>query len=559
MNDHVDDTGVVSVVVLVASAGGMGALTAVLRALPVDLPVSVLVQQHLGGHGSALTMLLHKRTGREVVWATDGEELLAGRILVCPPLARMEVLPDGTVALFDHRTGALEHPHDALFASLADAVGARGVAVVLSGMGRDGAAGAAAVQAAGGFVISQDPDSAEYASMPTAAAPIAHLVLPLAEIGPMIANVVYGRPLPRPRSEIEATDWLFRGSGEVERLLRAVDWAATPLGPVSRWPEVLRAMVRTTLDSGYPMAVWWGPELIQIYNDRWRQFLGTTKHPRALAGRAAQTWPELWSFVGPMTQAVLTRGECAGGENMPMLMERDGLLEEVFATFTYSPITDASGTVVGVHNTALDTTATIVGERRMRTLRAVATATAQATSPQRACVLAAEALATEPADVPFALFYLLDHPRRQAQLAGAAGLAAGSAPAPHLMNLRSGDIAWPLPALLRDAAEGTAGKRAGLMIDDLTERFGGLLAPVPTPPGAHPPHSALHPPPQYPAWLWQRDRKPWAGRRCVVMTAAFTGGDGVERRRQHRRRTAPPSRTSPVRPPRPRTRPGRRG
>ncbi|MEU8662191.1 chemotaxis protein CheB [Actinoplanes philippinensis] len=234
---------------------------------------------------------------------------------------------------------------------------------------------------AGGLVVAQSPDSAEFASMPKSAAGSAHLVLPLGHIGGVLADMARGRPLPRPRSEIEAAAALFRGPGEVERLLRAKDWPATPLGPVTEWPEVLRAVVRITLDSGFPAAVWWGPELIQLYNESWRQFLGSTKHPQALAGRADQTWPELWSFVGPMIEDARVRGVASGAENMPMLMDRNGSLEEVFVTFTYSPITDDRGTVLGIQNSILDTTATMIAERRMGLLRAVATETAGARTP----------------------------------------------------------------------------------------------------------------------------------------------------------------------------------
>ena len=174
------------VVVLVASAGGLGALITVLRDLPANLPAAVVVQQHLGAHGSALVWILTQQSGREVTWARDGGRLVAGRVLVCPPSTRMEVLPNGTCSLLTTKVAAHRLPHDALLVSCADAFGARGLAVVLTGMGHDGAAGAAAVKEAGGFVLVQSPDTAAYPSMPTAAAPAAHLLLPLAEIGPMI-------------------------------------------------------------------------------------------------------------------------------------------------------------------------------------------------------------------------------------------------------------------------------------------------------------------------------------------------------------------------------------
>jgi two-component system chemotaxis response regulator CheB len=187
-----DERSGVDALALVASAGGMGALTIVLRSLPADTPVAVVVQQHLSSHGSALVRILRQRTDHEIAWAADGAALVAGRVTVCPPGKRMEVQPDGTCALFDYEPGLRMMPHDALLKSMADAYGTRSVGVVLTGMGRDGAAGAAALKAAGGFLIAQSPDTADYDSMPRAAASSAHLVLPLGEIGPVLADMAYG-------------------------------------------------------------------------------------------------------------------------------------------------------------------------------------------------------------------------------------------------------------------------------------------------------------------------------------------------------------------------------
>ncbi|WP_239144038.1 chemotaxis protein CheB [Actinoplanes philippinensis] len=205
------------VIALVTSAGGVGALATVLRDLPAGLPMTVVVQQHLSARGSSLVKILQSRSDHDVVWAEDGIALTEDRVVVCPPRRRLEVLPDGTCALITNEPGARSNPHDALLRSLADTYGSRAVAVVLTGMGRDGAVGAATVREAGGLVVAQSEDSAEFASMPKSAAGSAHLVLPLGHIGGVLADLARGRPLPRPRSEIEAAAALFRGPGEVER------------------------------------------------------------------------------------------------------------------------------------------------------------------------------------------------------------------------------------------------------------------------------------------------------------------------------------------------------
>src|SRR5262249_21637649 len=152
---------------------------------------------------------------------------------------------------------------------IADSFGPRAMAVVLTGMGKDAAVGARAVKRAEGIVLVQSEETAEQPSMPRAAIECgaANLVVPLPEIATVIAEAVTGSDLPWPRAEVEAAEALFAGSGEVRRLLRAIDWSRTPLGLLARWPVSLRTTLRLVLDSPMPMSVLWGPDLIQLYND----------------------------------------------------------------------------------------------------------------------------------------------------------------------------------------------------------------------------------------------------------------------------------------------------
>jgi PAS domain S-box-containing protein len=484
----------VDVVALVTSAGGLDALSAVLRELPEDFPAAVIVAQHLSGQGSRLVEILSRRVRLPVRWASEGARIEAGHVSVCPPRSVLEVLPDGSCAIRPSVGSLEERPLDVLLASVGDSYGDRGLGVVLTGMGSDSAAGTAALRAAGGIMIAQDEETAEQPSMPRAAAEAgADLLLPLYEIGHVVADVVRGERLPRSPTEIEAAAELFAGPGEVRRLLREMDWAATPLGPVKRWPEALRLTVRTTLDSAYPMAIWWGSELIQIYNDPWRNFLGATKHPAALGGRAQETWPEIWDAIEPMIEAVW-RGEAVGDEDWTNLFWRDGLLEEMCITFSYSPIRDAAGAVVGVLNTAWETTQKVVAERRLQTLQTLAAKLPDAITPLQACELAARALATDPTDVPFALLYLLDRDGLQATLGAAAGLEPGSFAAPHLIRLRDPAALWPLARVLDSSRSGSNGpdpsKTDGVLLRDLQTRVRGLAPPAGAPEGSLPPRCA---------------------------------------------------------------------
>lgn len=194
------------VLALVASAGGLDALTRVLAGLPRDFPMAVVVGQHLGTN-SVLAEILGRRIGLPVGWAEDHTPLQAGAVTICPPHMRMEVRADGRCLLTACRLELLpEKPFDGLLTSLAESFGPRALAVVLTGMGSDGAAGARTLRAAGGVVLVQDAASAEFPDMPrnAIAAGAADAVLPLAGIAPAIQGLAAGGPRP---GSIHGGDW----------------------------------------------------------------------------------------------------------------------------------------------------------------------------------------------------------------------------------------------------------------------------------------------------------------------------------------------------------------
>lgn len=188
-----------ALVALLASAGGLEALSTVLRDLPLDFPAAVVVQQHLGGHTSVLPDILRRQTGHSVGWAQEGRILAPGEVVICPAGMLLELTLQGRWHL--HRGQKHEaQGSDVLLASIARSYGPRSVAVVLSGSGHDGAAGTVAMKQAGAFVIAESPETALYPSMPIAAARAgADLVLPVGEIGAVLTAIVGGRPLPRSR------------------------------------------------------------------------------------------------------------------------------------------------------------------------------------------------------------------------------------------------------------------------------------------------------------------------------------------------------------------------
>ena len=460
------------VVALVTSAGGLEALAAVLSDLPTEFPAAVIVAQHLGGQGSALVEILSRRTTLPVTWASTGARLTPGQVLVCPPRRQLEILPDGTCAVGGEIT-ARDKPHDLLLESIADSCGSRALAVVLTGMGKDAAGGAAAMKRAGGIVLVQSVETSEQPSMPrsTVASGAFDLVLPLREIAAVLASVVAGGDLPRPRSEVEAAEALFAGESEVPRLLRAMDWSRTSLGPVAGWPISLRTTLRLVLDSKMAMSVLWGPDLIQLYNDAYRLIMGP-RHPAALGQPSRLGFPEAWHLNQPIYRQVLA-GESVTLTDALYPITRRNTPEDAWLDLSFTPVRDETGTVAGVHATVVETTARVLSKRRLRTLHALTAATAGATlvqvAMQRAlAVLAGSGRDSAAQDVPFALVYLVDERSRQAQLGASVGVDAGGPMAPRTIDLRAARSAWPLTKVL--AGEG---ERSPLLLEELTSRFPG--------------------------------------------------------------------------------------
>jgi two-component system, chemotaxis family, protein-glutamate methylesterase/glutaminase len=179
-------------VAIAASAGGLDAIGAVLRALPASLPAAVLIVQHLDpNHPSLMAEILDRRTGLPVKQAEDGELLCDGVVHLAPPDNHLTVGDDRCVHLTQSpRIDFLRPSANLLFATVARAFGPRTIAVVLTGSGSDGAEGAGEVKRRGGRVIVEDPQTARFRSMPAAAiaAGVADSVLPVEQIGQAVVG-----------------------------------------------------------------------------------------------------------------------------------------------------------------------------------------------------------------------------------------------------------------------------------------------------------------------------------------------------------------------------------
>jgi two-component system chemotaxis response regulator CheB len=177
-----------------ASTGGPGALVAILRALPAPFPLPLLLVLHIAEpFGSAFAGWLDAQTAHRVSFAREGERVdqAAGRVVMAPP-DRHVVVQHGRLHLTHEAERHSCRPSvDVMFESVAREYGAAAVGCLLTGMGRDGAAGLLALRRAGGLTIAQDEASCVVYGMPREAVLLggAAMVLPLADIGPTLAAV----------------------------------------------------------------------------------------------------------------------------------------------------------------------------------------------------------------------------------------------------------------------------------------------------------------------------------------------------------------------------------
>ena len=195
--------------------------------------------------------------------------------------------------------------------------------------------------------------------------------------------------------------------GEMARLIESFDWSRSPLGPSAQWPQSLKTALNICLRSRFQLAIFWGPELVFLYNDAEREVIGSL-HPYALGRPAREVLVDMWETVGPMLHKVLQSGEATWSVDQPLMIDRYGLVEEAFFTWSYSPIPGDDGEIGGVLLVTAENTQRVLAERRLRTLTEMAAEIAGVQTTEQACATAIEILGQNSADIPCAMLYLLD-------------------------------------------------------------------------------------------------------------------------------------------------------
>jgi signal transduction histidine kinase/CheY-like chemotaxis protein len=289
--------------------------------------------------------------------------------------------------------------------------------------------------------------------------------------------------------------WL-EGRGEAAALIRSLDWSSTPLGPPGTWPDSLRAAIGICLGSRFPIVLWWGRDLVQIYNDAARPLVGTAKHPGAMGRCARDSWREVWDVVGPLLEPVLDTGDAISAEDQLLMPNRNGYPEECYFTFANGPIRDESGGVGGIFTVVAETTRRVLAERRLRALYEVSVQTLEARHAEHACALSAQVLGGHADDLPWALLYLLDETGREARLAARWGDAPEHAPVLDLQAAAASRAAVDSAALVPSTLARVSGTGADEVLADLrglsvsshpeTGGQSALVLPMAAPPGSRP-------------------------------------------------------------------------
>ncbi len=242
------------------------------------------------------------------------------------------------------------------------------------------------------------------------------------------------------------------------------DWSTTPLGPLDQWPLSLRTTVNILLSSRYAMWMAWGPELTFLCNDAYLPTLGI-KQPWALGARADSVWAEIWPDIGPLVRSVLETGQATFDEGLLLFLERSGFPEETYHTFSYSPLTDDHNKISGMLCVVTEETERFIGERRLETLRDVASALAQTKTEAAVFEALRETASRNLSDLPFVLAYLFGEETR---LVCASGITAGSPLAPDRID-PGAELPWPA----REVHEHST----VLLMDDLSPQRN--IAPLP--------------------------------------------------------------------------------
>ena len=148
----------------------------------------------------------------------------------------------------------------------------------------------------------------------------------------------------------------LENSGEIGELILQFDWSNTCIGDIDQWPDSLKITISNIMHSAFPMFLFWGDDFLCFYNEAFRPSLGVEgKHP-AIGKKAITVWGEIWHFIGPLIQKVVLTKEPVWFEDQLVPFYRNGKVEDIYWTFSYSAAFGENNQVMGVLVTCIETT-----------------------------------------------------------------------------------------------------------------------------------------------------------------------------------------------------------
>ncbi|OJD38897.1 hsp90-like protein [Diplodia corticola] len=191
------------------------------------------------------------------------------------------------------------------------------------------------------------------------------------------------------------------------KFARSVDWSQTPLGPMGSWTSPLRTMSNLVMRDPNPSVLFWGEEVTMIYNEAYIELIGEL-HPIAMGKSAKVVFEEFWSHFVPIISRNRLVGEAVPETNKPIFLARRNMVEETYFSFTFLPVMDDQGNVVGHYEPVKETTTQVVSERRLSTLLRLIEETSIARTPDAFWSSVLQGLSANDKDIPFATLYAIE-------------------------------------------------------------------------------------------------------------------------------------------------------
>lgn len=202
----------------------------------------------------------------------------------------------------------------------------------------------------------------------------------------------------------------LRTGGKAIDLINSIDWSSTALGERTTWPQSLQSALSICINSNFPIAIYWGKELVLLYNDAWSPIPGS-KHPWAMGKPAIEVWPEIWDDIDPQFKKAFN-GMPGGSRDALLPMQRHGYTEECYFDFTFTPIHGESGKVEGIFNAVIETTYRVINERRSFLLQKLSDSVNSALDDHVVFEKVNAVLSHAKEDVPFYFIYQIDEQKK---------------------------------------------------------------------------------------------------------------------------------------------------